>query len=159
MLFPNATIIVFIISFLIFMMLLNEIFLKPVGEAIEARNRKIAAGLEASKGSRDEIRALTDEYEKRLAATREEAQTVISTAVTSAQTVRNKELGAMKDRARKRLDESREQLQSEKTVLIDNLVSEEAQLVSQIVGKVLNDPSKSVEVNSESVKQALEGAV
>lgn len=141
------------------MMLLNELFIKPVGEVIEQRSRKIAEGLEASKGSRDEIRALTDEYEKRLAKTREEAQAVISTAVTSAQSVRNKELGDMKDRARRRLDESRDTLQAEKTVLVDNLVSEEAQLVSQIVSKVLNEPGKAVEVNSASIKQALEGAV
>jgi F-type H+-transporting ATPase subunit b len=159
MLFPNATLILFIISFIIFMMLLNELFLKPVGEAIETRNRKIAEGLEASKGSRDEIRALTDEYEKRLSATREEAQAVISSAVAAAQSVRNQELGSMKERARKRLDESREQFQAEKTVLLDNLVTEESQLVSQIVGKVLGDSGTEVNVNSDSVKRALEGAI
>jgi len=159
MLFPNATLIIFVISFLIFMVLLNELFIKPVGEVIEKRARRISAGIEASQSSREGIKTLTEEYEKLLAHNREQAQSEINSAVTTAQAARNKELGVVKDRVRKRLDESREQLQGEKSVLIDNLVSEEAQLVSQIVGKVLGEPGKQVDINSDNVKRALEGAV
>jgi F-type H+-transporting ATPase subunit b len=159
MLFPNATIVFFIISFLIFMMLLNEVFVKPVGEVIERRNRKIAAGLEASKESRDKIRDLTADYEKTLAQSRDAAQSEINSAVSAAQAVRTKELSGVKERSRKRLDESRKELQAEKTVLLENLVTEEAQLVQQIVGKVLGDSKKVVDINSQSVQRALEEAI
>lgn len=158
MLFPNATLLIFVISFIVFMFLLNELFLKPVGEAIEKRRRTIASNLEAAKALRDEARSSTDNYKQQLAKKREEAQAIISAAVTEAQATRNKELGGIKEKGRKRLDDSRVQLQGEKKVLIESLVAEEADLVKQIVGKVLGENPK-VDVSEESVKRALEEAI
>ncbi|MDZ4832561.1 MAG: hypothetical protein SGJ27_02045 [Candidatus Melainabacteria bacterium] len=158
MLFPNATILFFLISFLVFMYLLNEWFLKPVGEVIEKRNLMIAGNLAAAKAARDEASSSTDTYKQQLAKKREEAQAIITAAVTEAQSVRNKELGGVKEQGRKRLDESRGQLQGEKKVLLDSLIVEEAQLVKQIVGKVLGENPK-FDVNEEQVKKALEEAI
>lgn len=158
MLFPNATLLIFIISFIIFMFLLNEWFLKPVGETVEKRKRMISSDLEAAKALRDEAKSSTDNYQQQLAKKREEAQAIITAAVTEAQAIRNKELGGIKEQGRKRLNESREQFQGEKIVLIESLVSEEAQLVRQIVEKVLGENPK-FDVSEESVKRALEEAV
>jgi F-type H+-transporting ATPase subunit b len=158
MLFPNATLLIFVISFFIFMFLLNEWFLKPVGEVIDKRKRMIASNLEAAKAARDEAKSSTDNYKLQLAKNREEAQAIITAAVTEAQATRNKELGGIKEQGRKRLDESRGQLQGEKKVLLESLVTEEAQLVKQIVGKVLGENPK-FDVSEDSVKRALEEAI
>lgn len=158
MLFPNATIIFFIISFLVFIYLFNEWFLKPVGAVIAKRASTISGNLDAAKESRDNVRALTDEYEKRLAESREKAQNLINRAVTAAQSKRNKELSGIKEQARSRLDESRKELHIEKGVLLDALVTEEADLVKHIVGKVLGEKPM-VDVNPQSVKKALEEAI
>lgn len=158
MLFPNATLLIFVISFIIFMYLLNELFLKPVGEAIEKRRNMISSNLEAAKALRDEAKSSTDNYKQQLAQKREEAQAIITAAVTEAQATRNKELGTIKEHGRKRLDESRTQFQGEKKVLIESLVSEEAQLVKQIVEKVLGENPK-FDVSDDSVKRALEEAI
>jgi F-type H+-transporting ATPase subunit b len=158
MLFPNATLLIFVISFIIFMYLLNELFLKPVGECIEKRNKMIASNLEAAKSAREEARSSTDNYKQQLAKKREEAQAIITAAVTAAQAERNKELGGVKETGRKRLEESRGELQTEKKVLLDSLVAEEALLVKQIVGKVLGENPK-FDVSDESVQKALEEAI
>lgn len=140
------------------MFLLNEWFLKPVGEAIEKRKHLIDSSLESAKALRDEAKSSTDNYKQQLAQKREEAQAIITAAVTEAQATRNKELTGVKEKGRKRLDESRGQLQGEKKVLLETLVVEEAQLVNQIVGKVLGENPK-FDVSEDSVKRALEEAI
>ncbi|MBX9670393.1 MAG: hypothetical protein K2X93_22525 [Candidatus Obscuribacterales bacterium] len=158
MLFPNATLLFFIVSFVIFIYLLNEWFLKPVGEVIEKRERLIADNLEGGKYLREEAVVLVEDHEKRLVKIREEAQAVISSAVAAAQSERNKQLSALKEQGRKRLELSRSALTEEKSVLLGNLVTEEAQLVKGIVVKLLGEGA-AVEIDSASVKHALEEAI
>lgn len=158
MLFPNATILIFIISFGIFIYLLNEWLLKPIGEVIEKREKLISGNIESGKQLREEAVVLVEDHEKRLVKIREEAQAVISSAVAAAQTERNKQLSDLKEHGRKRLEVSRKALSEEKSVLLDNLVTEEAQLVKGIVGRLLGEGA-AVEIDPASVKHALEEAV
>ncbi len=158
MLFPNATLLFFILSFVFFIYLLNEWFLKPVGEVIEKRERLIADNLEGGKYLREEAVVLVEDHEKRLVKIREEAQAVISSAVAAAQAERNKQLSTLKEQGRKRLELSRSALSEEKSVLLGNLVTEEAQLVKGIVVRLLGEGA-AVEIDPASVKHALEEAI
>ncbi|MBC7999154.1 MAG: hypothetical protein IAF58_14490, partial [Leptolyngbya sp.] len=81
----NGTYIVFIASFLVFMVLLNEIMLKPVGKAIAERRAQIAADIEAGKLSREKAEAEVSQYKDKLSATRSEAQRVIGETMLNAQ--------------------------------------------------------------------------
>ena len=158
MLFPNATLFFFVISFLVFMYLLNEWFLKPVGETLEERRRLIADNHEAARNARDQAKILVDNYEISLAGKREEAQSLITIDIGVGQNERNKQLNAVKERGLKRLDQSRETLAAEKTELLEQLIAEETQLVKEIVAKSLGGKTP-VDVSFQSVKRALEEAI
>lgn len=132
--------------------------MKPVGAAIEKRQRAIADGQEAAKKYRDEAAAKLDNYEKVLGQNRSEAQAIIGKAVAEAQAERTKAVGKVKDEGRGKLEAAKTKLDSERADLLENLVAEEAKLVQDIVGKLLGSSAK-VDVNSAAVKRALEEAI
>jgi len=154
----NLTLVIFVASFLLFMMALNALFLKPVGEAIEKRSRMITGDHEAAKSNRDQARLKLENYEARVAEIRKEAQAEITEAVTQAQKVRAKALSDLKDKGRVRLDAAREELKQERAQLMNGLVAEESKLVEQIVGKLVGDAAR-VNLDASAVKKALEEAV
>ena len=65
----NATIVIFILSFLLFMVLLDNLFLTPVGDAIESREAKITGDNKKAVELRDDAKAVVDKYEKNLSGT------------------------------------------------------------------------------------------
>ncbi|MBX9724168.1 MAG: ATP synthase F0 subunit B, partial [Candidatus Obscuribacterales bacterium] len=81
---PNGTLVIFVVSFLAFMWLLDLIMLKPVGKAIKARNEKVQNDLEAAKQARQQASGKLDGYEADLKRARSEAHSAITSAVTTA---------------------------------------------------------------------------
>ena len=140
------------------MYLLNEVFLKPVGEVIEKRQAMIQGDHDASKTFRNDAQQKLADYEKRLSAMREEAQQIINDAVIEAQTKRNERISALKDNTRRRLEAEKEKLHQETPALLEGLVAHEVALVNQIVTKLLGE-SRVVELNPDRVKRALEEAI
>lgn len=153
----NGTYIVFIASFLIFMILLNEIMLKPVGKAIAERRAQIAADIEAGKLSREKAEAEVSQYKEKLSATRGEAQRVISEAMLKAQKVRDEKLQGVQNEGRKRLEDAKAGLAAERDGLLEGLVEQEMEIVSTITKKLLGNSAVAT-VDRNKVKKALEEA-
>lgn len=150
----NATCALFVVSFLLFMLALNELFLKPVGEVIEKRQSKISGDLAAARELRDEASVELAKYEKQLSTVREEARTIIADLVAQSQSERALKMTQIEKEGRTKLDTAHKELAGEKTNLITALVEEEKALVQSIVSKLLGK-SVSIDLDSESVKKAL----
>lgn len=153
----NLTLVIFVVSFLLFMVLLDAWFLKPVGEVMAKRQAKVRDDLSASSEFRADAESRLADYEKRLAVIREEAQKVISDAVTESQSKRNARLTALKDNTRRRLEDERQKLAGERPALVQQLVAHEEELVNKIVEKLLGE-SRAIEFGPEKVTHALEEA-
>lgn len=153
----NGTYIVFIASFLIFMVLLNEIMLKPVGKAIAERRAQIAADIEAGKLSREKAESEVAQYKDKLSATRSEAQRVIGETMLKAQKVRDEKLQGVQNEGRKRVEVAKAELASEKDSLLEGLVEQEMEIVSTITKKLLGNSAVAT-VDRNKVKKALEEA-
>ncbi len=93
----NGTYIIFIASFLVFMFLLNEIMLKPVGKAIADRKALIQEHQEISKISREKAEAELISYKERLNSTRHQAAGIRNEASAAAQKVRDAKLKEVQD--------------------------------------------------------------
>lgn len=150
----NATCALFVVSFLLFMLALNELFLKPVGDVIEKRQSKISNDLAAARELRDEASVELAKYEKQLSTVREEARTIIADLVAQSQSERALKMAQIEKEGRTKLDTAHKELAGEKTNLITALVEEEKALVQNIVSKLLGK-SVSIDLDSESVKKAL----
>ena len=154
----NGTFVIFVASFLIFMMLLDQIMLKPVGRIIEQRNAMMSGSVTTAKQSREEADKLLSQYEGNLKAIRHEAQAVISKATEEANRLRNAELSRVSEHGRKRLDEAKANIDSERATLIDALVAEEKELVETITRKVLGDENVRINIDESRLRSTLEEA-
>ncbi|MDX2108514.1 MAG: hypothetical protein SFY67_19120 [Candidatus Melainabacteria bacterium] len=150
----NATCALFVVSFLLFMLALNELFLKPVGEVIEKRQSRISNDLASARELRDEASVELAKYEKQLSTVREEARTIIADLVAKSQSERALKMAEIEKEGRTKLDTAHKELAGERTNLITALVEEEKALVQNIVSKLLGK-SVSIDLDSEAVKKAL----
>lgn len=150
----NATLVLFIVSFLVFLKLFEALFVKPVGEVIEKRKQLIADELEQARKARETAGSQLSTFEQQKAKDREEAQKIISDAQAEAQKKRTAQISKLQEEGRKKIEAANQVLQTEKPTLVAQLVEQEQQLVKDIVGKLLGD-SSSVNISSEQVKRAL----
>lgn len=150
----NATCALFVVSFLLFMLALNELFLKPVGEVIEKRQSRISNDLASARELRDEASIELAKYEKQLGTVREEARAIIADLVAKSQSERAEKMAKIEKEGRTKLDTAHKELAGERTKLIAALVDEEKALVQDIVSKLLGK-SVSIDLDSEMVKKAL----
>lgn len=154
----NGTFVVFVVSFLIFMWLLNEVMLKPVGRVIEERAALIEGDLATSKQSRADADKLVTQYEDHLRKIRSEAQSVIAKATEQANLKRNEELNKVSAAGRTKLDAAKSSIEAERASLIDALVGEEKELVETITRKVLGDESVKITIDETHLRKTLEEA-
>lgn len=154
----NGTLIIFVVSFLIFMWLLDKVFLTPVGRVLEQRAKLIEEAQGSGKGSHQEAAQLQAKYEADLKRIREEAQAVIGKAVEEANRSRNDQLSKLKAEGLQRLEKAKQEVEAEREQLIDALVAQERELVETITRKVLGDESVSVSIDDGQVRRTLEEA-
>ncbi|MBZ0185305.1 MAG: hypothetical protein K8F91_03560 [Candidatus Obscuribacterales bacterium] len=153
----NATIVLFILSFLLFIWMLDGLFLKPVGDAIEARRLRIESDNSAARELSDKSNEEVDKYAKKVALIREEAQKLINDAVTQAQGKRSEKLLVVVDSGRKKLEEARLELKGEHKSLVTSLVEEEIALVGNIVSRLVGNTAV-VSLDASTVERRLEEA-
>lgn len=153
----NPTLIIFVLSFLIFMYLLNQIMLKPVGRVLEARAAKISGNLKSGKDAHNQAGDLVTHYQEHLHKIRLEAQSVINEATQKANKGRTDEMGKLKADGQKKLEAAKAEIVGERKSLVEALVSNEIELIDGIAHKLLGE-RVSLNIDRERVKSALEEA-
>jgi F-type H+-transporting ATPase subunit b len=154
----NGTIVIFILSFLLFIWALNQVLLKPVGKVLEARAKLIEDRVADGKASHQQAEELLAKYEEDLVRIRGEAQAAINKAVDEANRLRNSELGKIQADGRAQLEKAQAEIADERASLIDQLVAPLRELVEHTTRKVLGDESVHVSVDEQTVRQTLEEA-
>jgi F-type H+-transporting ATPase subunit b len=154
----NGTFVIFIVSFLIFMVLLDQIMLKPVGRVLSERASLIEGSVTSARQLRGDAEKQLGQYEDRLKQVRQEAQAVISSSVAEANRLRTSELGRVNENGRQKLQAAKANIDAERESLIDALVAEEKELVETITRKVLGDESVHVNIDERQLRSTLEEA-
>jgi F-type H+-transporting ATPase subunit b len=153
----NGTLVIFVASFLLFMILLNEIMLKPVGRIIDERNDLIQKNLEAAKQARLEAAGKVDNYESHVKEIRHEAHSLITSTVAAANKEKNDKLSQIHKTGSEKLESAKASIAAERETLIDEMVAHERDLVEAITQKILGE-SVAVNLDANKVRQNLEGA-
>lgn len=153
----NGTYVIFIASFLVFITLLNEVMLKPVGRVLEERRAKIEADLQSAREARIQSEEVVAHYHKRMGETRGEAGRLVNEALVKAQRVRDEKLKGVQEEGRKRLDKAKAELAAERDSLIEGLVDQELDLIKSINHKLMGETAV-VTLEREKVRRALEEA-
>lgn len=152
----NGTLVIFVVSFLLFMWLLNQIMLKPVGNVIEQRTKLIEGDLDAGKQARLEAQNVLERYEEDLKKIRHEAHSLIAKATEEAARDRNAQLDKVSRDGQAKLEKAKAEIAAERERLIDALVGEEKELVETITRKVLGVDSIQLDLDSSQVRRTLE---
>jgi F-type H+-transporting ATPase subunit b len=153
----NGTFVIFIGLFLAFIYLFNETALKPIAKVIEERQLRIAGDYDAAKASNAETEASLNQYKEHIHASRVEAQKILHEALAAANKKRDESLKQIQEEGNKKLDAIRKELQAERKTLLSSLVESEAELIKEIVEKLLGG-AHVIPVDRQRVQLALEEA-
>lgn len=133
----NLTIAIQMVSFLVFVFLMNRIFFRPIIRAIEARQSYLLDQQQKAAESLKETESLQRDYEARLAQARENAQAIVSEAAAEAEAQRREALAAASAQAASMLSAAREEIAAERDKALTSLRGEVANLAGSITHKVL----------------------
>ncbi len=109
----DGTLVVQLVNFLVFLVVLNLIFLKPVGAAIAKRRAYINAVARDIEQFAADVQSLQKQAEERRAAARRQAETVVATARAAAQTQAAELTATYAARATAIVDQAHAQVESE----------------------------------------------
>ena len=151
----NGTFVIFVLSFLVFMYLLNEIMLKPVRCVLELRAQKIQSDLTVSRSYRAQADETLATYEKNWHDVRHQAQGIINSGVDSATKHRNERMSAVHAEGKQKLEELQSEIAREHAHLIDQLIPNEVALINELTEKLLGE-KVSLQLEPEYVKRTLQ---
>jgi len=142
----NATFLVAMLSFVVFILIMNAIFYRPVLNIIRKRDEYIASNYEESKNSLETAKTIEDERNEQINATRIKCRKEFNSAVENFRAEASVQLKAAKDKNKAILAERKNRLQEEETGLSNELQSSVVgNLAQAITSKILG--SGRVKVN------------
>ncbi len=133
----NLTIAIQMVSFLVFVFLMNRMFFRPIVRAIEARQAYLLEQQQKASASLKETESMQRDYEARLLKAREEAHAVISQASAEAEAKRRAALAEANAQAAIVLDAARGEIATERDKALESLRGEVAAIATNISAKVM----------------------
>lgn len=133
----DATLPLMAVQFLILVVLLNLLFYKPIGKAIDERDEYISNNLSQAKQKLAQVEAVTKQYEQELAASRKQSQKVIAEAQADAQKISAQKIAEAQQEAQIKREEAAKEIDQQKQTALQSLEQQVDTLSSQIVQKLL----------------------
>jgi F-type H+-transporting ATPase subunit b len=133
----NATLPLMAVQIIILAFVLNQIFYKPLGEAIDSRaeyisNKKLDAKERLSKAEK-----LAEQYEQELAITRKKSQELIANAQAEAQKIAAAQMAEAQQEAQQAREKVAQEIEQQKQQAMSALESQVDALSHQIISKLL----------------------
>lgn len=135
----NATLPLMALQFLLFTMILNTIFYKPVTEVLDSRDEYIRNSLTSASASLSKADQLTRQYEQQLAEARRDAKELIRSSQKTAQKNILNRIKQAQISAEHSVSEASQQLTRQKEKALKTLENQIETLSNQIKYKLLED--------------------
>lgn len=140
----SLSFVVEVIVFVLMIVILARWAYPPIIRAAEARQRAVAAELEAAEKAREEAEERLRDAQKQLDEARANAQQIIAGAGRSAEQLRQELKEKAEEEARRTVELARQEIDGERKKAIDSVRSEVATLVveatERVVGETLDGP-------------------
>jgi F-type H+-transporting ATPase subunit b len=150
----NATFWIELVAFLLMLGVLARYVYPRVIEAAEARQKAIAAELEAAEKSRQEAEARLVEAEKKLQEARVSAQEIVAGATRSGEQLRQESKQKAEEEAKRLTQAARKEIEAEREKAIQSVREDVAGLVVAATEKVLGET-----LDAPKHKQLIERAI
>lgn len=133
----DATLPLMAIQFLILAAILNALFYKPLGQAIDDRANYVQGQLNQAKKQKEEALALAQQYEQELKEVRKQSQDIIAKAQSEAQKLVSEQVQQAQQEVIAERQKASEQIEAERVAALSSLEQEVTNLSRQILEKVL----------------------
>lgn len=133
----DATLPIMAIQFLLLAALLNKLFYKPLGEAIDGRSDYIRTNLVSAKERQQKAEDLVVQYEQELRDVRREAQEVIGNAQAEAQKIVAAELKSAQEQALAEREKAAQEIEAQRQSAFATLEQEVDALSQAIAAKLV----------------------
>jgi F-type H+-transporting ATPase subunit b len=137
----DATLPLMAIQFLVLVALLNALFYKPIGKAIDDRNNYIRTNQADAQERLSKAENLAKQYEQELADTRRQSQAVIAQAEADAQQIAAQKLAEAQQEAQSQREQAQRELDQQKQEAMQALEQQVDALSRQILDKLLGAQS------------------
>lgn len=133
----DGTLLVMAIQFLILAALLNQIFYKPLGNAIDERSNYIRSNLTEARERLAKAERLAQQYEEELAGARKQSQAVIAEAQAEADKIAAQNMAQAQREAQAKREQAQQEIDRQKQETLGVLEGQVDQLSRQILDKLL----------------------
>ncbi|MDJ1181081.1 F0F1 ATP synthase subunit B' [Roseofilum sp. BLCC_M91] len=133
----DGTLLVMAIQFLILAALLNQIFYKPLGNAIDERSNYIRSNLTEARERLAKAERLAQQYEEELAGARKQSQAVIAEAQAEADKIAAQNMAQAQREAQAKREQAQQEIDQQKQETLGVLEGQVDQLSRQILDKLL----------------------
>lgn len=133
----NATLPLMAIQFLILVAILNVLFYKPLGKAIDERDDFIRTNHAEAEERLAKAQSLADQYESELSDARRKTQEILSAAQEEAGKIASGKVAEAQQEAQARREQVQAELNQQKQEAMSSLEQQVDQLTQQIIDKLL----------------------
>lgn len=133
----DATLPLMAIQFLLLALILNALFYKPIGKAIDERNDYVRNNQLEAKERLSKAEKLAQQYEEELAGARRQAQQVIADAQKEADKTAAEKVAAAQQEAQAQREQAAQEIEQQKQQALASLEQEVDGLSRQILEKLL----------------------
>jgi F-type H+-transporting ATPase subunit b len=133
----NATLPLMGVQFLILVIVLNAIFYRPLGQAIDERADFIRSRLLQARERREKAQTLARQYERELVDVRREAQEIVAAAQAEAQKMISEQMQQAQQEVQAEREKASQEIATQKAEAFSNLEGQVSALSRQILEKLL----------------------
>lgn len=151
----NATFLVTIITFIVFVILMNKILYAPILSIMEERKAFIDGNYRAAEDNDIRTQGLTEEKDEKLAEAKEEARDKYNEILDGFKEQRAQEVAQAQESAKNELEQSRLELENVSNEVKNSLKVSMTDLVNDIVEKVIGYRSDIQGFDDEVVNKVL----
>ncbi|MBD2462123.1 F0F1 ATP synthase subunit B' [Oscillatoria sp. FACHB-1407] len=137
----DATLPLMALQFIILVVLLNIVFYKPLGKALDDRDNYIRTNLTDARERLSKAENLAKQYEQELAETRRQSQAVIATAQEDAKKIAAEKVAEAQREAQAQREQAQQELEQQKQEAMRSLEQQVESLSRQILDKLLGGVS------------------
>lgn len=133
----DATLPIMALQFLVLVAVLNVVFYKPLGKAIDEREELVRTNLLSAQERLEKAQKLAKQYEQDLGETRRKAADTIAQAQSEAQKLAATKIAEAQQEAQAQREQAQKEIDQQKQAAFNSLESEVASLSRQILSKIL----------------------
>ncbi len=151
----NATFLIAMISFVVFIIIMNAILYKPILSIISKRENYIDENLNAAKNSKEKAQGILDEKETKLAESSLQSRQIISGRVQQENDKAKRLTEEAKTTTQKNIASAKENLRNEEVQTTNSLSGNIKELAESISEKILGEKTSIDNVDYELISKVL----